>query len=58
MMNLNNDNKNPEAELEEIAAKESVDTVSIESASLEQHNWTEEEVSFVFCAFLNPLYLL
>lgn len=43
MMNLNNDNKNLEEDLEQIEVKESVDTVSIDSSSLEQHNWTEEE---------------
>ena len=53
MMNLNNDNKNSEDDLEQIEVKESVDTVSIDSSSLEQHNWTEEEVSFHFYRFLN-----
>ena len=53
MMNLNNDNKNSEADHEEIGVKESVDTVSIDSSSLEQHNWTEEEVSRKSYAILN-----
>ena len=53
MMNLNNDNKNSEEDLEQIEVKESVDTVSMDSSSLEEHNWTEEEVSKNFNSFLN-----
>ena len=51
MKNLNNENKNLEEDLEQIEVKESVDTVSVDSSSLEQHNWTQEEVSKNFLSF-------
>ena len=52
MTNLNDVNQNSEELLEYIEDEELDDNVSVDSSSLKQHNWTQEEVSKIAISFL------